>query len=551
MSILAKYLTINDNDEYDTSLSELIDDSPGVKQRFVSYLMHTHPAIEGEHGDDTTFHAAREGKLYGLSQDTNYELMWKYFNPRCIPEWSEQELRKKVESAYTSTRLPIGALSSKQAFGKPEALTGDTLLAEEEAKGILWEFVDANPNKGYMRTLNNLRNYWLLSVRRDLTTDLVVPNELYRLIRYNEFSHQIEFTRKAPWHRGTTPIKYWRDADEIEAKVWLGHVQHFHPTTAMMHEAAISISHFYSYHPVREWLMQLVWDGKERLDTWLTNYCEAAQSDYVSTVGKCTLVAAVARVMEPGCQHDSMLILEGEQGTGKTSAVRALGGAWYGDVILNFHDKDTVQNMQGLWILEASEMEFTRRSDVAAMKRFLTLKVDNVRLAYGRNSEELPRQCVFIGTVNPGKKPSYLSDTDGNRRFWPVATRRIHLSSLQKEREQLFAEAYQAYIRGDNWHLSDPAIAAQACAEAMMRVGEDAWQEVVRSWISGGEIPKNLTTSRVAYQALNLQPRELDRFNTQRIGRVMEALGYKRARQREGKDTIHIWVKSYEELEGI
>jgi len=192
-------------------------------------------------------------------------------------------------------------------------------------------------------------------------------------------------------------------------------------------------------HPIREWLNSLKWDGVPRLNTWLSTYCGALESEYVNAVGRKTLMGAVARVYEPGIKFDSVLVLEGEQGTGKSTTCAILGGKWFGDAPLDIHNpKDTIEYVHSHWIIEFSEMASTRKADVNALKNFITRQEDDARPAYARVRVRFPRQSIFIGTVNPDNI-GYLSDDTGNRRFWPVLCTKFSLEKLRADRDQLFA----------------------------------------------------------------------------------------------------------------
>ena len=518
---------------------DFVDDSEANQADFRNYLLTCPIAIENQHGDDTTFHAAFEGKLLGLSPEVTYDLMWDIYNVRCEPPWTAQGMLTKVINAYKHTKAPIGAANATQAFASVAYKTGpvyDDALRELEVEYTEWKIDRLRPQAGYSPILCNAMNCFLEQeyTLEDNETKIrtTFTNVLYRSLRFNEFSNQIEWAKPAPWHKPNSPRKYWDDGDVVQSRAWLSHKRRFDLGSQVMQDCALAVSKLYTYHPVRQWLDSLKWDGVARLETWLKDYCQASDTPYTRVVGQCTLIAAVARIFDPGVQHDSMLILEGEQGTGKTSLVRLLGGPWYADIKIDPGNRDTIDAMQGAWFIEASELEYSRNIDVQAMKRFLTITKDKVRLAYARNSIELPRQNVFVGTVNPGSKPSYLSDTDGNRRFWPVYTKQIHLEKFGIDRPQLFAEAVERYRNGEKFYLNDPAIIAQANNEAMLRVAEDAWLGIIAEWLKDGELPEALTTQHIANGALNLQPRELDRLNNSRISRCMEKLGYERYQRR-------------------
>ena len=211
-------------------------------------------------------------------------------------------------------------------------------------------------------------------------------------------------------------------------------------------------------HPVRSYLGGLVWDGVPRISTWLEAYSGAVgDADYISNVGRCWMVGAVARVMRPGCQVDNMMVLEGAQGIGKSSAMRILcGKEAFGDALPHVtgstHAADYVR---GKWIIEVAEMAAARKADAENMKAFISRVEEKFRPAYGRKEISYLRQCVFVGTTNDYE---YLKDETGNRRYWPVRVGKIDGVGLARDRDMLWAEAVMMYHRGDKWWF-DSAVA--------------------------------------------------------------------------------------------
>jgi len=210
-----------------------------------------------------------------------------------------------------------------------------------------------------------------------------------------------------------------------------------------------------SYHPLRDYLNGLEWDGVPRLEHWLHDFLGADDNAYTAGVGRMFLVGMIARIMKPGCQMDYTLILEGPQGLRKSSACRVLaGGRYFSDNLPPIRDasKDLSQHLAGKWLIELAELSATSRADCEALKAFLTRAEEAYRPAYGRNEITQPRQCVLVGTTN---RKEYLRDSTGDRRFWPVKCgvngEPIDIESLRDHRDQLFAEAFHLYQRGEKW----------------------------------------------------------------------------------------------------
>lgn len=234
-----------------------------------------------------------------------------------------------------------------------------------------------------------------------------------------------------------------------------------------------------AYHPIREYLNGLKWDGVPRLEHWLHNFLGAEATAYSSGVGRMFLVGMVARVMRPGCKNDHMLILEGPQGIRKSTACRVLaGGRYFSDSLPSIRDgsKDLSQHLSGKWIIELAELSATSRADCEALKAFLTRTHETYRPAYGRNEVVQPRQCLFIGSTN---RSEYLRDATGDRRFWPVKCgvngEPCDIDGLQEARDQLFAEAYHLFQTGAKWWPDADFEAEHIRPEQAKRYDDHPW----------------------------------------------------------------------------
>ena len=277
-------------------------------------------------------------------------------------------------------------------------------------------------------------------------------------IRFTEFTNDVVKVREVPWGTGAG---VWEEVDELEMGNWLSRV-HGLPSMprGTLEEAVAMVAKRHRFHPVRAEFEALrgKWDGIPRLGTWLRICClEEDEWDdttplqqYLSKVGTWMLMAIVARVFTPGCKFDYMPILEGDQGLGKSTLARVLGGEHFADTGLVLGDKDSYQNLQGVSVYEWGELDSLTKAEVTKVKQFISSMKDRFRASFDRRPKDYPRQCVFIGTTN---EDHYLVDPTGNRRFWPIrVTRQIDIAWLRENRAQLFAEAVHRVDAGERFH---------------------------------------------------------------------------------------------------
>lgn len=290
-----------------------------------------------------------------------------------------------------------------------------------------------------------------------------------------------------------------------------------------MQQAVELRAHERAFHPVRHYLGHLAWDGRPRLDGWLHAYMGAEASPYVAAVGRMFLVAMVARIFEPGCRADYMLVLEGQQGAMKSTACAVLGGRWFSDAMPDVSvGKDASQHLRGRWLLEVAEMHAMGRAEAAQLKAFITRPVERYRPAYGRNEVVEPRQCVFVGTTN---KAAYLRDETGARRFWPVKVGAIDIEALRCDRDQLFAEATRLYHVGSPWWPDRDFERQHIAPEQASRYEADAWEEAIARYLAGRP---SVTIGEVARDALDITTPRLGTADQRRIGAALTQLGWVR-----------------------
>lgn len=270
------------------------------------------------------------------------------------------------------------------------------------------------------------------------------------------------------------------DSDYTSVSAALARVHGLNFSVQMVSAAIEATAQENEYHPIRDYLTGLAWDGTPRLEDWLHDFLGAEDSEYTAGIGRLFMIGMVARIMRPGCKNDYMLILEGSQGIRKSTACKVLagGGRYFSDNLPPIKDanKDLSQHLSGKWLIEMAEMSATSRADTEALKAFLTRTDETYRPAYGRNEITQPRQCVFIGTTN---RSEYLRDATGDRRFWPVkcgvSGEPCDIGGLQEARDQLFAEAYHLYQRGAAWWPDSDFEALHIRPEQEKRYDDHPW----------------------------------------------------------------------------
>lgn len=270
--------------------------------------------------------------------------------------------------------------------------------------------------------------------------------------------------------------------------------------------------------PVCDYLDGLVWDGTPRLEHFFSRYLGADDTALNRTVSRLALIAAVRRAREPGCKYDLVIVLEGKQGTGKSTVLRFLAGDenFSDQEILALGTKEQMEAIEGVWLFEISEMMGLKKSDLDRLKAFISRTTDRARPAYGRSRIDSPRRCVFIGTTN---EDQYLRDITGNRRFFPVRTGTIDLQAVIRDRDQLWAEAAHAEAQGESITLPSELWEAAARVQET-RVEHDLWIDYLAD-LEGDKI-----SSVALMKRLDMAKDKWSPALYKRLGYVMRVLGW-------------------------
>jgi len=287
-----------------------------------------------------------------------------------------------------------------------------------------------------------------------------------------------------PWKH---PSKYWRDADDAQLISYID--SHYGTFSARNYDIAVAkVVDDRSYHPIREYLDSLpAWDGVPRVDAILIDYLSAEDNAYTRAVTRKTLCGAVVRVKHPGVKFDNILVLNGDQGIGKSTLIAKLGGEWYSDSLslTDMNDKTAAEKLQGYWLLEIGELAGMRKADIDKVKAFISRQDDKYRASFGRRVTPHPRQCVFFGTTN--SQNGYLRDITGNRRFWTVKTPGTGIKKpweiTKEEVEQIWAEALVLTDKGEKLYL-DKSLETYSQAEQALAIEQDDREGLVYAYLS-------------------------------------------------------------------
>ena len=376
----------------------------------------------------------------------------------------------KAMCELAATDTDVTRMLAQESFSTEQ----EPAPAGEWADALTWD-QNGRPHK----TLNNIM--------------LLIQNapELHGCARKNDFSGRIHAAEGLPWR---AEPGYWSDADTTELRRYFetGY-KGFKPAKQDIRDAVIASAVKQRFHPVREYLESLVWDGRPRLNTLFVDYLGVADEEYTRAVTRKSLVGAVARVMNPGCKFDYMLVFIGKQGRGKSSIIYKLAGGedWFTDSLVTFDGQKAFEAVTGKWLVEVPEMHAFDKTTMNQAKAFISKQSDFYRAAYAEFPEDRKRQCVFFGTTN---NADCLRDETGGRRFWPldidaVERKKDLFTELSAERDQIWAEAVVYWRLGETLYLP-PELEEQASMAQEEHRERHPWEDTITDFLERG-IPEN------------------------------------------------------------
>lgn len=369
-----------------------------------------------------------------------------------LPEVTKLHLAERRVEAATAFAEPITPNDTPSGTTTITPTTAD----DEDYDDAWMEDLEVNTKTGEVKP--SIKNLLLI-----LENDPCLKGGL----AYNTFYERKAVLKDLPWRRlpksGRNAKRVqvdgdqWMDVDESGLRAYLETNYGIESRQKVLDALELTCQK-HTFHPVRDYLHSITWDDTPRLDTMLIDYMGAEDDIYTREATRKWMCGAVARVMEPGCKFDTLIVLVGKQGIGKSYLASKLGRYWFSDTLMGVGTKEALEQLQGKWIIELAELAATYKKDSEKIKAFLAASTDNFRRAYGRNSQEYQRQCVFYGSTNDR---GFLRDLTGNRRYWAIAVDPPR-DKLFKELtdaiiDQLWAEAYQRWKDGEKRYLSPKA----------------------------------------------------------------------------------------------
>lgn len=331
------------------------------------------------------------------------------------------------------------------------------------------------------------------------------------IVRYDEF-HQKLFREDGEEFTPADTLRLTRHLQERWAHLGMDRV-----STLTVKDAIRLHADHNRCNEVVEWLDTLAWDGISRIYWFAERYLGAEPVHYNRCVGHNFWVSMAARSYQPGCQVDSVMVLQGAQGIGKSTAMRVIGGKWHAEVAESVVSKDFYLAIQGKLLIEIAELEAFTRAEIAKVKQAITTTVDRFRPPYGEITNDYPRRCVFVGNTN---EHDFLRDATGARRFWPVSCGHIDLEGLRRDRDQLFAEAVAAFHEGRPWHLMPEEETKRQQEE---RRSSDPWETIIDSYV-GARV--RVAMHEILAEALKIDPARMTRGDQTRAGAALRSLGW-------------------------
>lgn len=477
-------------------------------------------------------------------------------------EQHEKELQEdfaSVEEEIAKIQTPVGSSDGDQALDSDIQGTGKN--NSERSSGKREEIPkpsETEENKEWKGKLEVDRKGRVLPTAPNFAIIFKHDLKLKNALGWDLFTHIDTCLSDLPWRKIEAVGEPFGEIDMAALRVYF-EMKYKASSAPKLKDAFLRNRMRVAYHPIKEFLSGLEWDGHKRLDSLLIDFLNAEDSAYTRAVTRKSFVACVARVFEPGVKFDNVLTLIGPEGLGKSTLLGMMGKRWFSDSLGSVENPKIFEQLQGAWLIEVGELASLRRAEVEMVKHFVAKRADRFRVAYGTHVEEFARQCVFFGTTNT---EDFLTDNNGNRRFWPVRVRDGStldiFAELPLEVDQLWAEAYHYYKQGEALTLPS-ALAREAKAQQEAHTEYDHREDLIREYLEtpidemepgkAGEKRMRVSTAELWIHAIGGMRKDLIVRNTKDIHRIMKRIeGWKRT-DKTFRDPVYGPQKGYERID--
>jgi len=478
------------------------------------------------------------------------------------PDWSAERLREYAEFLRNTLFEPRPSDDEWKGWRVPKLCA--RLVAKESAKR--GDRPAGTGEISWYNALERTKGGEPLALLVNAMRAIEYAEEWRDALEYNEFIGEVVFREDSPEASASkgetleehhvTRICAWLQSQGIRVNV----------STTGQAIYAVAMGPSKRVNPARAYFSGLEWDKTPRAERLFIDYFGAEDHAYTRAVSECFLISAVARVMRPGAKVDTMPVLESVQGDRKSQGVEKLvpREEWFADHLPSLADKDAVLQLRGKLIVEIGELKSLVGAKPEVVKAFLSRRIDTVRLPYGRKTVNIPRQTVFIGTTN---KKDYLDDETGGRRFWPVKIGKVDVEAIERDRDQIWAEAVVFFRAGRKWWF-DPEMEAIAAEVQESRRSADAWETAIAAWIENptarevndehGELlspellsrPRRVLTHEILAHCIGKPRSTWQTRDEMRVGAVLRGLGYERGKRTLIGGVRHRFYEPIEKVKG-
>jgi len=491
-------------------------------QPFIDSMKVADPPVQGSRGINAYKHACR-GRDLALPLETVYAALRDWWNPRGMPPETDAVIYQQCERAYKYAKNALGSNTAEAKF-TPDMAVAPVMLKAPEKVTPLQDFKDDKLMAKLIPTeYQTDKNGNPTNTLANVMCALAYHSDWKGRFAFNQFTGNEELRGSFSWKKaGDMSID---KMDIAHIKAWFSTVVGLEVANITVLDAVCAVAAQNSYHPVLDYFNSHVWDGVPRLDTFFRDTLGVEDTPLNRAISKCTVMGLVKRIHEPGCKYDQVVILEGRQGIYKSAWIKAFGDPWTSASELNRGDKDSYQNLKGRAVVELPEINSTfTKVDFAWLKGIITNATDVYRASFGRVSKAVPRESIFLGSINASVKgwDKYLKDEE-NRRFWPIECGRINLELTRKIRDQVFAEAVHRYKAGELVYITDPVLLAAAKVEQDKRKEQNPLVDLIAGWCATRTEP--FTLADIAY-AHGYDARTWKTYEAIKMRKALGDLGY-------------------------